>query len=79
MISNSLLEHERRFNAPLAPVAAIIVGTEITRRDIVITKRDKAKQRVAETHRSYDVLQYPILFPRAEDGYHLKLISQQAR
>lgn len=69
-----LNEHERRFNAPVAPeVAAVIVGTEITRRDIVITKRDKAKQRVAETHRSYDALQYPILFPRAEDGYHLKL------
>ncbi|XP_044597781.1 uncharacterized protein LOC123274285, partial [Cotesia glomerata] len=67
-------EHERRFNAPMASeVAAVIVGTEITKRDIVITKRDQTKQRVAETHRSYDALQYPILFPRAEDGYHLEL------
>lgn len=69
-----LNEHERRFNAPIAPeVAAVIVGTEIMKRDIVITKRDKTKHRVAETHRSYDSLQYPILFPRAEDGYHFKL------
>lgn len=67
-------EHERRFNAPVASeVAAVIVGTEITKRDIIITKRDQTKQRVAETHRSYDALQYPILFPRAEDGYHLEL------
>lgn len=67
-------EHARRFNAPRAPeVAAVIVGTEITRRDIVISRRDQTKQRVAETHRSYDALQYPILFPRGEDGYHLEL------
>ena len=67
-------EHERRFNAPMAPeVAAVIVGTEIARRDIVICRRDGTKQRVAETHRSYDALQYPILFPRGEDGYHIEL------
>ncbi|UYV74100.1 hypothetical protein LAZ67_11002115 [Cordylochernes scorpioides] len=67
-------EHERRFNAPMTPeVAAVIVGTEIARRDIVICRRDGTKQRVAETHRSYDALQYPILFPRGEDGYHLEL------
>ncbi|UYV67668.1 hypothetical protein LAZ67_5001525, partial [Cordylochernes scorpioides] len=36
-------------------------------------RRDGTKQRVAETHRSYDALQYPILFPRGEDGYHLEL------
>ncbi|UYV70662.1 hypothetical protein LAZ67_8000195 [Cordylochernes scorpioides] len=46
-------EHERRFNAPMTPeVAAVIVGTEIARRDIVICRRDGTKQRVAETHRS---------------------------
>ncbi|XP_063922978.1 uncharacterized protein LOC135137287 [Zophobas morio] len=67
-------EHERRFNAPIAPeVAAVIVGTEITRRDIVISRRNQTKQGIAETHRSYDALQYPILFPRGEDGYHLEL------
>ncbi|XP_076299348.1 uncharacterized protein LOC143218189 [Lasioglossum baleicum] len=69
-----LNEHKRRFNAPTAPeVAAVIVGTEITRRDIVISRRDQTKQRVAETHRSSDALQYPILFPRGEDGYHFEV------
>ncbi|UYV73240.1 hypothetical protein LAZ67_10002320 [Cordylochernes scorpioides] len=67
-------EHEQRFNAPMTTeVAAVIVGTEIARRDIVICRRDGTKQSVAETHRSYDALQYPILFPRGEDGYHLEL------
>ncbi|XP_063912257.1 uncharacterized protein LOC135129106 [Zophobas morio] len=67
-------EHERRFNAPIAPeVAAVIVGTEITRRDIAISRRNQTKQRIAETHRSYDALQYSILFPRGEDGYHFEL------
>ncbi|GFY79340.1 ATP-dependent DNA helicase [Trichonephila inaurata madagascariensis] len=64
-------EHERRFNAPMATeVAAIIVRTEIIQRDIVISKRDQTKQRVAETDRSYDALQYPILY--REDGYRIK-------
>ena len=27
-----------------------------------------------ETHRSYDALQYPLLFPKGEDGYHFKLL-----
>nr|XP_023028755.1 uncharacterized protein LOC111516895 [Leptinotarsa decemlineata] len=70
----SLNEHERRFNAPMTPeVAAVIVGTEIARRDIVICRRDGTKYRVAGTHRTYDALQYPILFPRGEFGYHLEL------
>ncbi|XP_054290927.1 uncharacterized protein LOC129005912 [Macrosteles quadrilineatus] len=69
-----LHEHARRFNAQMAPeVGAVIVGTEITRRDIVISMRDETKQRVSETHRSYDALQYPIMFPRGEDGYNLEL------
>lgn len=46
-------EHERRFNASMGPeVAAVIVGTEITKRDIIIiiTKRDKTKQCDAKKH-----------------------------
>ena len=31
--------------------------------------------RVAETHRSYDALQYPALFPRGEDGYNFEFFQ----
>lgn len=72
-------EQERRFNAPtLNEVAVVIVGENLGSRDIVLSRRDgNHLQRISETHRSYDALQYPLLFPRGEDGYHflLKMIN----
>lgn len=47
-----------------------MVGTDFDRRDIIINRRNANLQRVTETHRSYDALQYPILFWQGEDGYH---------
>lgn len=67
-------EHERRFNAPtINEVAIVMIGTEFECRDIIIQRRDASLKRVTETHRPYDALQYPILFPRGEDGYHFNL------
>lgn len=65
-------EHKRRFNAPmLNEVAIVMVGAgEGDRRDIVINRRDETLNRIAETHRSYDALQYPIIFWQGEDGYN---------
>lgn len=69
-------EHERRFNAPtMNEVAVVMVGTEFDRRDIIIQRRNTNLQRVSETHRSYDALQYPILFWQGEDGYHLNIMQ----
>lgn len=72
-------EHERRFNAPtLNEVAIVVVGENLESRDIVIQRRDGGiLKRIGETHRSYDALQYPILFCRGEDGYHfmIKMIN----
>lgn len=64
-------EHERRFNAPMIDeVAVVMVGAEECNcRDIVLKKRDENLKRIAETHRSYDALQYPVLFWEGEDGY----------
>ena len=64
-------EHARRFNAPTTDeVAIVIAGNEFDRRDIVLEKKDNQLRRVAETHRSYDALQYPLIFWAGEDGYH---------
>ena len=30
-------------------------------------------QRFAKTHRSYDALQYPLIFLQGEDGYHFNI------
>ncbi|XP_039957025.1 uncharacterized protein LOC120772464 isoform X1 [Bactrocera tryoni] len=53
-------EHERRFNAPvLNEVAIVVVGENMDSRDIVIQRRVGGNlQRISETHRSYDALQY---------------------
>lgn len=67
-------EHERRYNAPqVNEVAVVIVDNECTKRDIIIQRRGCALQRIAETHRSYDALQYPLIFWQGEDGYHLNI------
>ncbi|GFS82586.1 uncharacterized protein NPIL_551101 [Nephila pilipes] len=56
-------EHVRRFNAPAVDeVAIIIVGDQFQPRDIVFHRRNEQLTKVAETHRCYDALQYPILF-----------------
>lgn len=71
-------QHSRRFNAPtIDEVAIVIAGEEFQSRDIILHHRNERLQRVAETHRSYDALQYPIMFWQGEDGYHfnIKLIN----
>ncbi|XP_044729175.1 uncharacterized protein LOC123292526 [Chrysoperla carnea] len=66
-------EHERRFNAPqVDEVAIVVVDNENTSRDIIVHRRRKGLQRIAETHRSYDALQYPLIFLHGEDGYQTK-------
>ena len=65
-------EHDGRFNAPTAnEIAIVMVGSECTYRDIVIHRRNNTVIRICETHRSYDALQYPLIFWNGCDGYHL--------
>ncbi|MGD0510892.1 MAG: flagellar filament capping protein FliD, partial [Candidatus Micrarchaeaceae archaeon] len=73
-------EHERRFNVPTTnEVAILIVGNEFQPRDIVLHKRTPQGTfpltRIADTNRAYDPLQYPILFPKGEDGYAFAVIQ----
>ncbi|CAE1280740.1 unnamed protein product [Acanthosepion pharaonis] len=72
-------ESERRFNAPACnEVAAVIHGEDHNSRDIVIRYRGVGLHRISETHRSYDCLQYLLLFPYGSDGYHFKIPIYQA-
>ncbi|CAE1284873.1 unnamed protein product [Acanthosepion pharaonis] len=69
-------EHERRYNAPASnEVSVIVSGDQHNRRDIVIESRGSGLRRISETHRSYDALQYPLLFPYGEDGYHFSILQ----
>ena len=52
----------------------ILMPNELTHnRAIVLQCRDRKLQHVSELHRSYDVLQYPLLFLHVTDGYHIYL------
>ena len=55
--------HARVFNAPTTDeVGIIVVDEQHERRDIILETRGNSLQRIAETHRSYDALQYPLIF-----------------
>ncbi|GBN16940.1 hypothetical protein AVEN_253638-1 [Araneus ventricosus] len=70
-------QHERRFNNPqINEVAIIIAGSDYDRRDIVIQKPGGLLQCIAETNRSYDALQYPIIFWQFEDGYNFDVMQR---
>lgn len=73
-------EHKRRFNVPtLDEVAIVITGQEFGKRDIILQKRGRNLERISETHRSYDALQYTVLFWDGDVGItstYSKLILQ---
>jgi hypothetical protein len=63
----------RRYNLPTASeVAALIVGdfdSSDFERDVVVEERSGALKRISILEPSYLPLQYPLLFPRGQDGY----------
>ncbi|GJW78263.1 hypothetical protein Tco_0139945 [Tanacetum coccineum] len=67
----------RQYNVPIeSEVAAIIIndfGDGLPTRDIVVNIKDEGQKRISELHPSYMALQYPLLFPYGEDGFHKKI------
>ncbi|GJS42019.1 ATP-dependent DNA helicase PIF1-like protein [Tanacetum coccineum] len=45
-------------------------GDGLPSRDIVVDSKDGGLKRISELHLSYMALQYPLLFPYGEDGFH---------
>ncbi|XP_076290998.1 uncharacterized protein LOC143214169 [Lasioglossum baleicum] len=69
-------EHRGRYNEPTTnEVAVLLVNQECSCRDIIISGRGGELRRISETHRSYDALQYPLMFPRGEDGYNFLIFQ----
>ncbi|CAK1590210.1 unnamed protein product [Parnassius mnemosyne] len=67
-------EHERRYNAPLInEIEAVISVDQFSSRDIVLRARDDTLQRVADTHKFYDALQYPLIYCKGQEGYHFQI------
>ncbi|KAJ0522340.1 putative DNA helicase [Helianthus annuus] len=68
--------HSRGYNGPVAgTLGAIVCDGDSTAEefDIVIKRNDNTPHRVSKLHSSYMPLQYPLLFPRAEQGWSPEL------
>ncbi|GJW15994.1 hypothetical protein Tco_0020127 [Tanacetum coccineum] len=67
----------RTYNLPTTnEVVGLIVGefdTCVEQRDIVIEKHREGLERISIFHPLYLPLQYPLLMPCGQDGYHLKI------
>ncbi|KAL6585637.1 hypothetical protein OROMI_002281 [Orobanche minor] len=68
----------RQYNMPsVSEVAALITndfGEGVASRDIIVNNKDTGPQRISELHPVYMALQYPLLFPYGEDGFHEKIL-----
>lgn len=62
--------HKGWYNKPTTlKLALVIVGQTFEKQDIVLRGKDTRLTRINETHRSYDALQYPLMFCHGEDGF----------
>lgn len=50
-----------------------MVGDRTDAREIVIGRRNNNLQFIADTHRSCDALQYPLMFWKGQDGYYINI------
>jgi hypothetical protein len=67
-------EHAGRFNAPTVDeVAVIMIGDPVNNRDLKIIRRDSTVHIISDLHRSYDALQYPLIFWQGQDEYHINI------
>ena len=73
-------EHSRRYNSPVSDEIAVLMPNDnMSNRDVVLHYRDGGLRHISELHRSYDPLQYPLLFPHGTDGWHVNLKLQNGK
>ncbi|CAH1440092.1 unnamed protein product [Lactuca virosa] len=76
LIGNRTKERRQYNLQTVSEVAALIPGdgSPIQSRDVLIEDRgDGTVRRISELHPSFMALQYPLLFPYGEDGFHLNI------
>ena len=71
-------EHERKYNAVVADeIAIVMVDEKHEHHDIILHQRNRYLQRISETHKPYESLQYPLIFWNGQDGYHFQLCQKK--
>ena len=72
--------HCRTYNLPhYSEVAALVTGEPAGDRDLILSARDGSLKRISALHRSYDPLQYVLMFPYGEDGWELDMYRSNNR
>jgi hypothetical protein len=71
---------KRRYNLPTADEVAVILPGSQSRapRDIVLRNRDGPLYQISDLHPAYAPLQYPLLFPRGENGWHPDMVLHES-
>src|SRR6266540_4147235 len=72
-IHNTHGKDMRQYNKPIASEIAVIIfdyDYASEPRDIIIKTHEEQLQHISELHSAYDPLQYPLLFPYSEYGWH---------
>ena len=71
-IHNTHGKDMRNYNTPTSDEVAVLHAdyTPEQQRDIIIQRFDNKLIRISELHGAYDPLQYPLLFPFGEYGWH---------
>ena len=73
--------HGDIYSAPVASEVVGLVAGDIgscnVGRDIIIQDHSSQLQRISEKHPKFMSMQYPLLFPYGEDGYHDELMYRQ--
>ncbi|GFS61113.1 helitron_like_N domain-containing protein [Nephila pilipes] len=54
-------------------VVFVVVVEEFHPRDIILLSKKEQLQIIADSHRCYDSLQYPIMFQNGRDGYRFSI------
>jgi len=71
-------EHRGQYNAPIIyEVTVLLVNEDKGPRDIVLHGRGGHLNRVSELNIFYDTLQYPLMYIKCEDKYHINITQKQ--
>ena len=65
------------YNSPVSDEIPVLMPNDnMSNRDVVLHYRDGGLRHISELHRSYDPLQYPLLFPHGTNGWYVNLKLQ---
>ena len=80
----NLQQDQRTYNLPIAEEIAVIIPEEgmhhaMDNRDVVLQAREGQLEQISQNSPSYATLHYVLLFPKGENGQHLRILIHGAQ